>query len=75
MLKLGHKTASQNQNTGAEMRFLLKVKGYNRLDKFRNEDIRRDLQLFSLNNIILEYKHKWFNMYSEWRITGSLRGQ
>jgi recombinational DNA repair ATPase RecF len=30
------------------------------LDKFLNEDTRRDLQICSLNNRILERKHQWF---------------
>jgi hypothetical protein len=44
----------------AEMKFLQKLKGCTRLDEFRNEYISRDLQIFSLNNNILEYKHHWF---------------
>jgi hypothetical protein len=37
-----------------------KVLGCTQLEKFRNEDIRRDLQIFSLNNRIPEYKHQRF---------------
>jgi hypothetical protein len=44
----------------AEMMFLLKVKGCTQLGKFGNEDIRTDLQILSINNRILVYKHQWF---------------
>jgi hypothetical protein len=37
-----------------EMKFLWEVKFYTGLDKHRNEDIRRDVQIFYLNNGILE---------------------
>jgi hypothetical protein len=36
----------------AEMRFLRSVKGCTRLDKIRNEDIRKELGVFSINDRI-----------------------
>jgi purine nucleoside permease len=42
------------------MKFLRKKQGCTGLDKHRNKDIRRDLQIFYLNNRILEYKYKLF---------------
>jgi hypothetical protein len=33
---------------GAEMRFLRSIKGCTRLDKIRNEDIRKELGVFSV---------------------------
>jgi hypothetical protein len=57
----------------AEMKFLRKLKGCNWLDKHRNKDIRKDLQVFSLNNRILEYKHNGSNTYKEWLKTDSLK--
>jgi hypothetical protein len=50
----------KNKIREAEIKFKWKVKGCSRMDKHRSEGIRKDLQIFSLNNSILEYKHKWF---------------
>jgi hypothetical protein len=49
---------TKNKTQAAEMKFLLKVKGCTRLDKNRNEDIRKDLQKLPLNDRFLEYTHK-----------------
>jgi hypothetical protein len=43
----------------AEMRFLRSVKGYTRLDKIRNEDIRKELGVFSINDRIRRYRRDW----------------
>jgi hypothetical protein len=43
----------------AEMRFLRSVKGYTRPDKIRNEDIRKELGLFSVNDRIRRYRQDW----------------
>jgi hypothetical protein len=58
------KAGSQNKKTKTEYRWLkwsfwVKLRVAYR-DKVWNEGIRRDLQIFSLNNRILEYKHQWF---------------
>jgi hypothetical protein len=43
----------------AEMRFLRSVKGCTRPDKIRNEDVRKELGLFSINDRIRRYKQDW----------------
>jgi hypothetical protein len=43
----------------AEMRFLRSVKGCTRLDKIRNEDIRKELGMFSINDRIRRYRQDW----------------
>jgi predicted nucleic acid-binding Zn-ribbon protein len=40
----------------AETRFLRSVKGRTRLDKIRNEDIRKELRVFSINDRIRRYR-------------------
>jgi hypothetical protein len=41
------------------MRFLGSVKGHTRLDKIRNEDIRKELGVFSVNDRIRRYRQDW----------------
>jgi hypothetical protein len=44
----------------AKMRFLRSVKGCTRLDKIRNEDIRNELGVFSVNDRIRRrYRQDW----------------
>jgi hypothetical protein len=43
----------------AEMRFLRSVKGCTRLDKIRNEDVRKELGVFSINDGIRRYRQDW----------------
>jgi len=40
----------------AEMRFLRRVKGCTRADRIRNVDIRAELNIYSINNRLEEYK-------------------
>lgn len=42
-----------------EMRFLRKTKGCTRMDKIRNEEIRTELQIFSINDKIDNYRNNW----------------
>jgi hypothetical protein len=42
-----------------EMRFLRSVKGCTRLDKIRNEDIRKELGVFSINDRTRRYRQDW----------------
>jgi hypothetical protein len=51
---------TKNKIQAAEMKFLREVKDCTRLDKHWNEDIWRNLKIFSLNDRILEDEHKWF---------------
>jgi hypothetical protein len=45
----------------AEMRFLKSVKGCTRLDKVRNEEIRKELEVFSINDRIRRCTQDWPN--------------
>lgn len=51
------KTKSQIQS--AEMKFLRRVKGCTRLDHIRNDDIRAELDIFSLNRRIEHNRRQW----------------
>jgi hypothetical protein len=55
----------KSRRQAAEMKFLCEVMGCTCLDKFQNEDIRRDQQILSLNYRILEYKHQWFQQVQQ----------
>ena len=43
----------------AEMRLLRNIAGYTRLDRKRNEDIRKQLNIFKLTDKIEIYRRKW----------------
>jgi hypothetical protein len=43
-----------------EMQFLKSVKGYKRLDKRRNEDVGKQLLVFSTNEKIRRLRQEWF---------------
>lgn len=43
----------------SEMKFLRYVAGYTLLDKKRNEDIRKELKIDSIIQLIKEYQHNW----------------
>ena len=43
----------------AEMKFLRSVKGCTRMDKIRNDAIREELNIESVNNKIIENRQKW----------------
>ena len=45
----------------AEMRFLRSVTGYTRLDKIRSEVIRKELEIFGIQDMKLKYKQNWIN--------------
>jgi hypothetical protein len=42
-----------------EMQFLRSVKGYTRLDKIRNEGIRKELEVFLINDRIRRNRQDW----------------
>jgi uncharacterized Fe-S cluster-containing protein len=42
-----------------EMRFLRSVKGYTRLDKIRNEVIRKDLEISGIEDVRSKHKQNW----------------
>ena len=44
---------------GAEMRFLRSVKGYTRLDKIRNEVVRKVLEISGIQDVKSKYKQNW----------------
>jgi hypothetical protein len=41
------------------MRFLISVKGCIRLDKIRNEDVRKETGVFLMNDRIRRYRQDW----------------
>jgi len=45
----------------AEMRFLISVTGYTRLDKIRSEVIREELEISGIQDVRLKYKQNWIN--------------
>ena len=45
----------------AEMRFLRSVTGYTRLDKIRSEVIRKELEIFGIQDMRLKHKQNWIN--------------
>jgi len=45
----------------AEMRFLRSVTGYTRLDKIRNEVIRKELEISGIQDVRPRYKQNWNN--------------
>jgi hypothetical protein len=48
-----------NRIQEAEIKYLRTVKGCNKLDQIRNEDIRNELAISALSGKIIEYKNKW----------------
>jgi hypothetical protein len=48
-----------NRIQAAEMKYLRTLKECIRLDQIRNEDIRNELGISSLSEIIIEYRNKW----------------
>jgi hypothetical protein len=45
----------------AEMRFLKNVKGCTRLDKIRNEVIRKELEISGIQDVRSKHKQNWIN--------------
>jgi hypothetical protein len=45
----------------AEMRFSRSVKGYTRLDKIRNEVIKKELEISGIQDVRSKHKQKWIN--------------
>ena len=43
----------------AEMKFLRKTKGCTIMDHIRNEQIRKDLNIYNVNDRITTYKNNW----------------
>jgi hypothetical protein len=48
-----------NRIQAAEMKYLGTVKRCTRLDQIRNEDIRNELGISPLSEMIIEYSNKW----------------
>jgi len=45
----------------AEIRFLRSVKGYTRLDKIRNEVVRKELEIFGIQDVRAKYRPNCIN--------------
>jgi len=54
-------TRDMTRLEAAEMRFLRSVKGYTRLDKIRNEVIRKELEISGLQDLRSKHKQNWIN--------------
>jgi hypothetical protein len=53
-----------------EMRFLRSVKGYPTLDKIRSEVIRKELEIFGIQDVKSIYKQNWINLLERMDNTG-----
>ena len=53
------KESDRSKIQTAEMRFLRKVKGCTRRDQIRNDVIREELNIYSVNEKVEEYKENW----------------
>jgi len=47
----------------ADMRFLISVKGYTRLDKIRSEVTRKELEISGIQDVSAKYKQNWINHF------------
>lgn len=52
-------TKHESKIQAAEMKFLRRVKGCTRMDQIRNEDIREELQIYSIKEKITNNKEQW----------------
>ena len=53
------RTRDRQRIQAAEMKFLRQTKGCTLLDHIRNNDIRRDLNIYNINDKIQQYKTNW----------------
>ncbi|KAJ4428996.1 hypothetical protein ANN_25992 [Periplaneta americana] len=53
------KERDKSKLQAAEMRFLRRVKGCTRRDLIRNEDIRKELNIYNINEKVEDYEEKW----------------
>ena len=62
VVKLGPlMNAYESRLQGAVMRVLRSIAGYSRLDRKMYEYIRHELAVRSLNDLVREYRQKWFD--------------
>ena len=54
-MKKSHKTRIQ----AAEIKFLRSVKSCSKQDRFRNEEIREELEIYNLNEKIEMHRRNW----------------
>jgi hypothetical protein len=54
-----HSQKEMNKIQTAEMWFLRKVRGCTRLDRICNEDIRAELNIYIINERIMDYRNRW----------------
>jgi hypothetical protein len=50
-----------NRLEPAEMRFLRSVKGYTRLDKIRSEVIRKEIEIYGIQDVRSKHEQNWIN--------------
>jgi hypothetical protein len=58
---MGNHGARCDWPRAAEMRFLSSVKGYTRPDKIRSEVIRKELDIYGIQEVSIKHKHNWMN--------------
>jgi hypothetical protein len=56
-------TRDMTRQKAAEMRFLICVKGYTRLDKIRNEIIGKELEISIIQDVRFKHKQNWINHF------------
>ena len=54
-------TRDMTRLEAAEMRLLRSVKGYTRLDKTRSEVIRKELEIYGIQDVRSKHKQNWIN--------------
>jgi hypothetical protein len=63
----------ERRTEAAEMKFLISVAGHTMCDYKTNEEMGKELHIYDLNKIIVDYRHKWIQHLSrmnDTRITG-----
>jgi hypothetical protein len=53
-----------------EMKYLWQTAGYILFNHKRNEEILEELHVTPLEDKLCTYRHKWSNMFIEWKTTG-----
>jgi hypothetical protein len=69
VLVCAHECACHPRKWSVEMKYLRTVKGCSRLDHIENEDIRKELNVQSVQNKVEKHKQKPFGYNDRWKNT------